>query len=110
MSMREKLAKALTLRETEFGRQMTPVEAAQGAVAALPECIKPLIWNEARHGGCESGQYWVAQDDGDEAAFWSWGFGSDVLGNCAERADCQAAAEEHHRAAIMSAFGVEVKA
>lgn len=41
---REMITSIMTRRETEFGRPMTPIEIADGLIAALPEIIKASNW------------------------------------------------------------------
>lgn len=90
--------------------------AADAIIAALPDMVVPLVWrghNEVGHGRCNYGF----------GAFGHWYAVSKAgkLWNCMTYVDCkpfqigyfqtkdeaQAAANAHHRATILAAFGVQ---
>jgi len=91
--------------------------AADAIIAALPDMIEPLVWQPIEEdrgdgssdetGEFESGPYYIEMGFGTDSYVWSVVYLSDDVSHghdCPDRA--KAAANAHHRAAIMEAFGV----
>jgi hypothetical protein len=82
-----------------------PNEILQEYVRAdLKPKVKQLEWSLDRFGTLEADFYWIAQDDWDLGSYWSWGYNVDVLGKCAERSDCIAAAQADYERRILEAL------
>ena len=115
---REKIADLMTKRETEFGRPMTPIEIADGLIAALPDIIagmvEPLVWRVDERGDwkafcnvigdCEAG--W---DDGAWAQVWGpsmWSYEPEAECRNLTADDARLAVEEFRVATILKALGM----
>ncbi len=116
--LREKLTKVLARREAEFGRSMTPVEAAQGVIDVLPGCIKPLDFWRSDTGDlcCDTGfgRYQIQKGGARWCCMVAMGTRkrpADITPPTYHRSEQGAitAANAHHRALAMAAFGLEVK-
>lgn len=46
--LQDQITTSMARREQEFGRSMTPVEIAQGVIAALPSMVRPLVWDHVQ--------------------------------------------------------------
>jgi hypothetical protein len=105
--MREKIAEVIDVNYnvSAWLDVDNSAEIADAILAALPECIKPLEWRRTVFGGgemadCEVGRYRIERKR-------LWLPGETVS---SVHADPKSVASSHRIAAIMSAFGVEVKA
>jgi len=72
---------------------------ADAVIATLPELVKPLEWTEFLPGEIfKSGDYTVRLD--------SWHHKQKLIGTCLSPDAAKVAANTHHRAQIMAAFGL----
>jgi hypothetical protein len=119
MSMRNKIAEIVSEADCSDDRGygpavINPDAIADAILAALPDMIAPLVWEGPfpfdghRHGKWRSGEYTAMRDDNYYAASLSGYF----INNCKlydSPAEAKAAADTHHRAAIMAAFTGETE-
>lgn len=115
--MREKLVAAMTKRETEFGRSMTPIEIAQGVIAALPDMIEPLEWLETTNGFVSPPGYEICTAAGSRGRYVLVDPDGRLIVAPAEAllrlnpysgSDLMEIANIDHRKQVMKEFGVEV--
>jgi hypothetical protein len=106
MNMRDKIEDILwdSFYNGNNGQNIT--DGVEAVIAALPDMIKPLVWIEfGGIKGMHSGRY-VVQHEHDETGKGAWvvGFDGFFVSDQKLKTDAQAAANTHHRAAIMAAF------
>jgi hypothetical protein len=107
--MRDKIADALAKAHNVSKAGNGFKRDADAIIAALPEMIAPLVW-ERNWSSWTSGAY---QIDEYTTLCFAWGLNEDDLWTHGTEADtleeAQAAANTHHRAAIMAAFKGETQ-
>jgi hypothetical protein len=109
MSARDKIADILeNMPENMNGWE----DAADAILAALPDMIAPLVWDKGivDWAGLKQGGRYVACSTFPEGS-WAWWLDGDDESQdvCENEQAAKAAANAHHRAAIMAAFNGEPK-
>jgi hypothetical protein len=115
MSMRDKVAstisKNITLEDGVFVGGF--FDAADAIIAALPDMIAPLVWEadveSYSYSTTQTGQYQVREAGSGWYVQLDCMRSSLVSQNLASREQAKAAANTHHRAAIMAAFKAGTK-
>ena len=110
--MRDKLIKFMQNRGSAFGRPMTSVEIADGWIAALPNMVPELVWEDCPDffsatvaaKTYRSGQYRIGKF---ESGYCVTGFPQFVGQRFDTLDEAKAAANAHHAAALMSSLGIE---
>jgi hypothetical protein len=101
MSMRDQIADII---KAKFALPFWEAKAADAILAALPDMIAPLVW-EDNSAYSALGMYKIEEY---KNLCFSWGLNEDDLWTHGTEADsleqAKAAANTHHRAAIMAAF------
>ncbi len=110
--MRDKIVKVMIARDNAFHmahrRQATNLEKASAIVAALPDMIPDLVWT----GPCAdagNGCYYQMLESQSGRSFqltFIFRNGSHSLGYPKTADHAKAAANEHHKVAVMAALGV----
>jgi hypothetical protein len=102
MSMRDKIADSL-VNVLEHYRSADDIEyhAADAIIAALPNMIPDLVWTLRQVMGCDG---LVSEDYSVHLGMWRYKDTPMSKGYGGLKEEAQAAANAHHRAAIMSAF------
>jgi hypothetical protein len=77
-------------------------EAADAILAALPDMIAPLVWEEFGRFMTRSSSYRISKAPFE--SHWNLFFGSEFLGHNKDKNALVVIANAHHRAAIMAAF------
>tara|TARA_R110000744_G_scaffold343531_1_gene448738 strand:- start:196 stop:513 length:318 start_codon:yes stop_codon:yes gene_type:complete len=105
MTLRDEFAEIINEGELLLSYQ----EIADAIIAALPDMIEPLVWEERRD------DYWNAKGTTYQVAYngggkWRVRLGGRVIYRSRpSRCDAKAAANTHHRNSIMAAFKGEDK-
>lgn len=112
--MREKLAKLVKMNAAVngYGQIINEPLIADAIIAALPDMVKPLLWLPIKGGKGLSGKsgpsaYYVMPCFNDEWRIYGISGEYDGAEQVATLEAAKAAAQAHHTAAIMSAFGVQ---
>jgi len=78
-------------------------DVAAAPIAALPDMIEPLVWEDNGSDGLEASGYSITEGQKGNLVWWP-PYGDGIVSRSEKEA--KDAADRHHRAAIMAAFGV----